>query len=329
MIPNLTKHENNLQEIKAARCTGVIDGTALQKENNSIVSAYDVTKTDGPFYCPVCLCEVVVRKCTDKEDHFAHHARQSPIIRKCDRKLHNQCRDEILEYLKQIFPNGNWAAERAIVSKDERHKTVIPDISGRIDGKPIAIEIQLSPYSIKKIYQKVTEYRKRKISVLYIIPLREELGDKSFRPRLFEKYLHSMYYGKVYYWTPNRGTKIIPIHYSPSKRWIDESQWYDVNLQTEITVGGYYLTYKTLKEPNYGKQVDIAKDFTSLQRPRFEPKNAKKTVPECTIYQDTQKPWWNKDEYADTKIECEKLKENQEFLSQYEYIDDYDSDENG
>ena len=94
-------------------------------------------------------------------DHFAHNARQSPIIGKKDRLLHEQCQNEILEYLQKSFPSGKWEKERPI-PKNEIYdlKEVIPDISGRIDELPIAIEVQISPYTINRIHEKLVEYEK-------------------------------------------------------------------------------------------------------------------------------------------------------------------------
>lgn len=140
--------ENNKEvdkDIHSSRCSGLAGQKACRKLDNKIVYANYVTKSDGPFYCPVCLSDVIIRKCTEKVDHFAHNARQSPIIGKKDRLLHEQCQNEILEYLQKSFPSGKWEKERPI-PKNEIYdlKEVIPDISGRIDELPIAIEVQIS-----------------------------------------------------------------------------------------------------------------------------------------------------------------------------------------
>lgn len=105
----------------------------VRYQNNKLVYASNINKEDGPFFCKMCLSDVVVRKCTEKVDHFAHKARQSPIIRQRDKSIHDKCRDEILAYLISSFPEGNWAAERPIKeSKEKGYKKVIPDISGRM-----------------------------------------------------------------------------------------------------------------------------------------------------------------------------------------------------
>jgi competence protein CoiA len=260
---------------KTSRCLGLTEHTALRQEDNHIVYAGYVNKSDGPFYCPECLSDVVVRKCTEKVDHFAHHARQSPFDSQ-NKELHQNCQNKFLEYLKSTFPDGNWEAEREIPEKKDRgYKKVIPDLSGRINKIPVAIEIQSSSYTINKIFDKVSEYQNRNVAVLYVIPLYQDLGDEPFRPRLFEKYLHSLYYGRAYYWSLSLENKIQPVHFSPAKRYIEESTWFDVQSQTVVSEGGYWLTYRTVKKPNYGRILDIATDFEKIIRNSFEPKNSK------------------------------------------------------
>jgi competence CoiA-like predicted nuclease len=212
-------------DILTARCRGLASHAAVIQRTMTIIHAEDASKEMGPFLCPSCLSEAIVRKCSEKVDHFAHKARLSPIIRAKDHELHETVSRELLETLINIYPNGNWAKDRPIMKNEEKGlKEIVPDLSGRDNNKnPIAIEIQYTPYTIPKIYNKTIEYQKRKIFVIWIVPLREELGDDCFRPRLFEKYLHSMYYGRVYYYTPNQDKKILPVHFSPAKRWIDET----------------------------------------------------------------------------------------------------------
>jgi hypothetical protein len=294
----------------SARCPGLLLRIALKKSDNTVVHAANVKKADGPFYCPSCLSDAIVRKCTEKKDHFAHKSRQSPIILSKDFELHNKCRDEICSELQTLFPDGKWAKERPIpANKNKETKERIPDISGRINGKPIAIEVQASSYTIEKIYSKTQDYFKLGISVLWIIPLRNELGNEPFRPRLFEKYLHSIYYGKVYYYLPGEKLILLPVHFSPAKRWIEESTWYEEG-GTERNEGGYYLTYRTIKMPNYGQSVDISKDFNVIENRGFSPKNVEN--------------WWNKSEFNNLRKQIEVIKKSRSIFKNLEYLDDYD-----
>ncbi len=322
-IDNTTEETNKEvnKDIYSSRCTGLAELKARRKLDNKIVYADFTTKADGPFYCPACLSDAIIKKCTEKVDHFAHSARQSPIIRKKDKLLHEQCQNEILEYLQKNFPFGKWEKERPI-PKNEKNgfKEVVPDISGRIGNQPIAIEVQISPYTINRIYDKLIEYKKRGVLVLYIIPLYKELGEEVFRPRLFEKYLHSLYYGRTYYWIPNNDNKIVPVHYGRCTRWIEESTWFNEDRE-ECSAGGYYLTFKTVRKPFFGEQLDIAKDFKQILRAEFIPNNDKKKIPACNLFIDKQARWWDKNEHV---IQKESITEATELIEEYNPTDEYD-----
>ena len=50
--------ENNKEvdkDIHSSRCSGLAGQKACRKLDNKIVYANYVTKSDGPFYCPVCF----------------------------------------------------------------------------------------------------------------------------------------------------------------------------------------------------------------------------------------------------------------------------------
>lgn len=99
-----TQEDNNIEQqilsdknfdARSSRCSGLLERKANKQGTNEIVHASLVRKSDGPFYCPVCLSEAIVRKCSDKADHFAHFAKQSPAIDKKHRDLHDVCRGRI------------------------------------------------------------------------------------------------------------------------------------------------------------------------------------------------------------------------------------------
>lgn len=319
---NNTNQENRKEvdkDIYSSLCSGLAGQKARRKLDNKIVCADNVTKSDGPFYCPVCLSDAIIRKCTEKVDHFAHSARQSPIIGKKDKLLHAQCQNEILAYLQKKFPSGKWEKERPI-PKTKDLKEIIPDISGRIDDLPIAIEVQISPYTINRIYDKLIEYQKRNIVVLYIIPLYKELGEEVFRPRLFEKYLHSLYFGRIYYWIPNNDNKIVSVHLGRCTRWIEELVWLNEQRE-ECSAGGYFLTYKTVRKPFFGESLDIAEDFKRIERGEFNPKNDRKKIPACTLFIDKHKRWWPNNEHV---IQKESIVKTSELIEEYDPIDEYD-----
>lgn len=267
---------------------------------NAAIHADDATKDQGPFYCPDTFDELIVRKCVEKRDHFAYKARLSPVYQSNESKLHAECKKEICDYLKQKFPDGKWAVEREVPENRTRGlPKLVPDISGRIKDKPIIIEVQVSSLTLPKILKRVKGYYQRGAAILWIIPLKEKLGTESFRPRLFEKYLHSMYFGRAYYWIKGNGSRLIPVHYDSADRWINESRWFEAD-GTERMEGGYFKTYKNTFKPNYGPEI-LIEEMTFHKRKEFIPENENKTIPECNIMKDTLKKWWKESKMVISK----------------------------
>lgn len=208
------------RDLITSMCDGLIKRTAFSQKRSSLVHASLVTKDDGPFYCPECLSDAIVRKCYEREDHFAHKANLSKIYKNGETKLHKDCKTEILESLIAEFPDGNWAVERPIVANKEKNlKEVVPDISGRIDGQAIVIEVQRSFLNIKTILKRTDEYKKRGVAILWLVPLKEDLPTENFRPRLFERFLHDMYFGKILYWKTGFGSNVLPVHFGIKERY--------------------------------------------------------------------------------------------------------------
>ena len=274
-------------------CEGLLEGVARVQSTGKPVYASQCTKEEGPFLCGECFSDAVLRKCTEKIDHFAHHCRVSPTANS-ESKLHSDAKNEICELLSALYPSGKWECEREIPAKpQEGIGKLKPDISGRINGEPVAIEIQASTLSISKILKRTSEYAKRKIALCWIIPLSEPLGDELFRPRLFERYIHSLYFGRTYYWTRGSGLMLTPVHFGKAVRHIEVSAWYEDGELQEA--GGYDKTYKILKTPIYGSAVNLTTQFKKQFRGSFIPENERKAIPECCIWRDELATWWNQD----------------------------------
>lgn len=280
------------REAEEVGCFGLVEGWARNLYTHRPFHASACKKTDGPFYCPECFSDAVVRKCIEKRDHFAHQARLSPVIGPEESDLHDQCKREICELLQKRFPKGNWEKERQIPERQlEGLSKLKPDISGRINGQRLVIEVQLSSLSIAKIIKRLSGYTQRKIPMLWIIPLTEPLGDQPFRPRLFERYLHSIYLERAYYWWSGLGLTVKPVHHGLATRHVEYREWYE---EGELMSGGdYEKPYKIVKSPWYGRDINIAEDFIAKARDEFTPQNERKAVPQYLIWQDTLNSWWD------------------------------------
>jgi len=280
-----------LREATEVGCRGLVGGSARNLYTHEVFDADLCTKADGPFYCAVCKSDAVLHKCTEKIDHFAHIARLSPALGPLETELHRSCKEEICTALSERQPDGKWAVERPIPANAERNLPELrPDISGRIYQQRVAIEVQAGALTPTKIVKRSVAYSRRGIALLWVVPLHEPLGTEPIRPRLFERYLHSIYYGRTYYWWPGRGSSLYPVHYGPATRHVEYREWIEDGV--EQSGGGYDTDYKIIKSPQPGPELLIDTDFELHQRPEFTPENERKTVPSCIIWKDRAAPWW-------------------------------------
>lgn len=287
-----------LRDSHEAGCFGLVDGYAIQKLTGKRVHATDVRKSDGPFFCKDCLSDVVHRHCTEMRDHFAHHARLSPIVLQGESRLHSECKKSLYDALRARFPSTKWVCDsvRIPANKEKGIPALQPDIGGWLDGKRICIEVQSSTLTISRILKRSLAYNARGISILWVVPLKEALGDEIFRPRLFERYLHSIFFGRVYYWHADLVHKVLPVHFGMASAYIEKREWYEDGELQEA--GDYERPYKRIRRPvpHPCGPIPIEDAFRHEFRDAHLPWNERKAVPAMRILLDKLKPWWASEE---------------------------------
>jgi competence protein CoiA len=220
----------------------------------------------------------------------------TPIIDNHESELHKLCKESIFNDLKNKFPDYKWVCDDVRIPevKEKGIPGLQPDIGGRINNIRVAIEIQTSALTIAQILKRCCGYSKRGISILWIVPLVEPIGEEIFRPRLFERYLHSIYFGRVYYWLSEYGCKVLPVHFSPALREIPYREWFEDG--EERDAGGYDKPYKHIRKPVHLRPISIAENFDHMRRSEHRPWNERKTVPPMRILIDKEPMWWDKNE---------------------------------
>ncbi|MCK4654467.1 MAG: competence protein CoiA [Candidatus Cloacimonetes bacterium] len=248
--------------------------------------AWLAEKSQSPFFCPECNAEVILKKGKIRAHHFAHKPPVECIYGVGESQKHYIVKRQIYEALVN-HPNCSKC------ELERRLNGVRPDISLYVGKTPIAIEVQKSPIDIDDILRRTRRYTELGVYLLWILPddspstfFHEGEEKDVHRIKEWEKYLHAMYWGKVYYW--KRDAFVSPCHFDDFKAWVKESSWYSEDGE-EISVGGYYRKTKSLKVPNMHDELHIADDFQPVIREQWSTKNW--TIPNAKLWIDTLQNW--------------------------------------
>lgn len=80
-------------------------------------------------------------------------------------------------------------------------------------GTTVAVEIQLSALS-RDVITRTSAYCQQRIAVLWLPVWTTELEEARYVPRDFERFLHRMYFGKLFYWYDALASQ--PVSFAPS-----------------------------------------------------------------------------------------------------------------
>ncbi len=178
------------------------------KESDETVMAWEVEREDGPFFCPECEEEVILKQGSIVLPHFAHFPEASCSYGTGESDQHRRAKYEIYETLKTHPSVSHLKVERYL-------KEVRPDVSFLWQGKwRVAIELQLSAISPDEIAHRTHCYAAKNIWVLWMIPSHNNLSSLiPYNTHVWERYLHALYFGCVYYWLG--GSQLLPVHLKP------------------------------------------------------------------------------------------------------------------
>jgi competence protein CoiA len=74
---------------------------AIRQRDRKKVAAWDQVKTDGPFSCPLCIEEMILKKGTIKDHHFAHKPSITCEYGSGETEQHRECKLTIYERLRR------------------------------------------------------------------------------------------------------------------------------------------------------------------------------------------------------------------------------------
>jgi competence protein CoiA len=230
--------------------------SARRKSDGQIVTAYFESKANGPFACLECREEVIVKTGKHRIAHFAH---ANPIACKFaegESELHRKCKKEIFEALHNIPGVTDVALERAL-------ETVRPDVSATINGVRVAIEVQISSLSMETVMRRTIDYARKGVYVLWLLQWTPTLDSPRYSPKLWEKWIHAAYFGRVYYWI--RGLTVASYRLEPRLIFVPRKSWYSPT-RARATGGGYSRRSKRYRMPVREGTLNIASDFAAKER---------------------------------------------------------------
>jgi len=254
--------------------------TSLRSSDGQKVVARDSQKQDGPFFCPKCQNETLLRKGRVKVHHFAHKPPVACQYGQGESEFHRVCKQTIFDCLNQ-----NKSVIACELEKDLGK--VVPDIYFEIYTVKVAIEVQISSLTMSKIIDRTEEYNRLGIYVLWLPVFGDALEAERYAPKQWEKWLHAAYYGRVYYWL--HGLNVAAVHFDEYQLWVEESSWYSSDGE-EMSAGGYFKRSKRYRTPNHGLTLNILQEFQATSRQGWEGGDI--SVPKCKIWTDKHTAWW-------------------------------------
>lgn len=248
--------------------------------SNQKVVARQVTKDYAPFHCEGCGHELVLKKGNIKVHHFAHKPPHGCSRGQGESEAHRKCKETIyFELMKQ----GN--VTDLDIEKDLG--AVVADLYCKIDGVPVAIEVQRSNLSVNQITARTSEYCKLGVNVLWLALFDKKLNDDKYNPTAWMKWCHAAYFGRVFYWIGE--LNLLPVHYGEYRLDVPESTWYETG-GVERSEGGYTRPSKRYKTPSFGKVHNIAKDFEPAFKKPWS--GGAIVIPKCRLYVSKHRKWW-------------------------------------
>ncbi len=229
--------------------------------HNELVAAKDVCKDDGPFLCLECSAPLQLKKGMIKAHHFAHLVDAGCRYGYGEGERHRQLKEEICATL------ASSSQVRGLQQERRGLRLVYPDISFWLRGKGwIAVEAQVTDISVDTIQRRVQTYTERGIALLWVLPWNEALvdGDR-YRPTRWERYLHALYRGKLFYWSPEQ--RLQPVSLKDMTTTGDPFVWYQD--KEKWLAAGQPRKSKIYKRLSLHPQVDVL-DLTSVTYPAWQ-----------------------------------------------------------
>jgi competence protein CoiA len=233
---------------------------ALQKFTRRSVIADSQRKSDGPFTCLECSREVVLRTGSVRITHFAHRASSLCRYGAGETDAHRRCKKAIYEALLKEPGVKNVILEHPL-------ETCRPDIFATIKNTRVAIEVQISTLSMDTIIRRTEEYARKGIYVLWLLQWTPYLDARRYSPKLWEKWIHAAYYGRVYYWI--EGLTVVSYQFESHLTRVPGASWYS-GIGEKMRSKTYTRRSRRFRSPARRGTFNLARDFVGESRIAWE-----------------------------------------------------------
>ncbi len=246
--------------------------SAKRKSDGVVTFAFSETKSNAPFFCLECNEEVILKSGPVRVGHFAHLNPNACKLGMGESDEHRRCKLEIFKHLLRQKNVTNVRLERSLGA-------VRPDVSAIINGVQVAIEVQMSTLSMETIIHRTSQYAEKGIYVLWLLQWTPSLDSSRYSPRLWEKWVHAAYFGRVYYWV--KGLKVACYHFDPHFRRSPKNTWHS-GASEQITVGAHERKSKRYRAPIRYDVLNLVTDFVPKRREFW--KGGKFIVPPARLF---------------------------------------------
>ncbi len=213
--------------------------SACNQQGKAIIAS-EVVREDGPFFCPSCRGQVILKQGHVVVDHFAHLPESNCAYGTGESLEHLQAKMAIYTALKMHPEVTSLMVERRFGSRRA-------DVSFLFRGHKVSIEVQYNHAPWEEIAQRTRGYTSNRIHVLWLLPYHDDLlnGEK-YAPHDLAKYLHELYRGKVYHWV--KGLTVLPVHYDDYRIGDTYYEWFDTYSKKRVgAFGKLSVRFRTLE----------------------------------------------------------------------------------
>lgn len=179
-------------------------------QDEKIHIARSASKADGPFTCPACGSETVLKKGTHVAHHFAHKKDPNCAYGAGETRSHIDAKYGLYDLFK-----AHPAVDK-VELEWRLEDGCIPDVYIEMGDRRLAIELQHSQQQERETIRRTTRYKELGVAVMWVaVPATQKVnnfgplqyGDvPEYRPTAMERYFSGLHLGSYFLWRSDTKT---------------------------------------------------------------------------------------------------------------------------